>query len=89
MDWLKKNRLELAFWIVALTLLFFKSAEVHLFSLCPLALLGWEGWCPGCGIGRSINLLMHFQWTASFKAHWFGLPALIIIMNRIINLSKQ
>ncbi|WP_332911961.1 DUF2752 domain-containing protein [Algoriphagus boritolerans] len=42
-------------------------AESHL-SLCPLNQLGFE-WCPGCGLGRSMNLLAHGDFQASWSMH--------------------
>lgn len=82
--------IELIFWISALFLLatatpHTDSGEAHL-SLCPLASLGFS-WCPGCGLGRSITLLFHGDLLASFKMHWFGIPALLTIGHRIFVLS--
>lgn len=83
--------LELLFWLTALILLAFADPHVkgdhQHFTLCPLANLGFSG-CPGCGIGRSITQLMHGNLAESFKQHWFGLPALLIISWRIIVLIR-
>jgi len=83
--------LELLIWLTALVLLGFTDPEVkgdhHHFTLCPLANLGLS-WCPGCGIGRSITQLMHGNFSGSFKQHWFGLPALLIINWRIVVLFR-
>lgn len=83
--------LELIFWITALILLAFSSPEVHgdrnHFTLCPLANLGFD-WCSGCGIGRAITHLFHGNFAESFAHHWFGIPALLIILFRIIMLIK-
>lgn len=82
---------ELCFWIVALLLL--GTADVHThgnekhFTLCPLANMGFS-WCPGCGIGRSIAHLLQGEFKLSMGEHWFGLPALLIIVNRIVILIK-
>ncbi|WP_317163649.1 DUF2752 domain-containing protein [Mucilaginibacter aquatilis] len=40
-------------------------------------------WCPGCGIGHSISWLLHGNIQQSFKAHWLGIPALLVIIYRI------
>jgi hypothetical protein len=69
--------------IVALGL--FNPASDSHFSLCPLKLLGF-GWCPGCGIGHAIAYLLHGDINNSLKAHWLGIPALLIILYRICNL---
>lgn len=84
--------LELIFWIAALLLLGTANVDggghEHHFTLCPLANLGF-GWCPGCGIGRSIAHLIQGDLKESFNEHWFGIPALLIITNRIVVLIKM
>ena len=83
---------ELILWIIALVLLASASqAEQHVmdhFTFCPLANMGLS-WCPGCGIGRSITHLFHGDLQSSWKQHWFGLPALIILSYRIGTLTKR
>ena len=75
-------------WVAALTLLYFANPYAHHFSLCPLDNLGVT-WCPGCGLGRSISLLMHGELQESIRMHWLGIPALFIIVHRIFNLSSR
>ena len=83
---------ELIFWITALLLL--GAASLHVqdsgphFTLCPLANMGFD-WCPGCGIGRAISQALHGNFKASLNEHWFGIPALLIIGNRIVILIKM
>ncbi|SMC69557.1 DUF2752 domain-containing protein [Pedobacter africanus] len=88
---IKRIPFELIFWTTALILLALAKPHVHVteqhFTLCPLANMGF-GWCPGCGIGRSITQLLHGNLAASFKYHWFGLPALMIICWRIVVLTR-
>lgn len=83
---------ELLFWIAALLLLATTSqtnVTTHQeFSLCPLANLGFT-WCPGCGIGRSLSHLLHGDVQESLRMHWFGIPALLILLGRIFILFKQ
>lgn len=83
--------LELIFWILALVLLGTAKPHSHLagdhFTFCPLANLGVK-WCPGCGIGRSITQLFHGNIRESIAQHWFGIPALLIILYRIVVLAK-
>jgi len=88
MKYIKSFPLELFFWITALVLLATANPHEHHFTLCPLANLGID-WCPGCGLGRSITALFHGDVNASFAHHWFGIPALILIGNRIYQLTKQ
>jgi hypothetical protein len=45
-------------------------------------------WCPGCGLGHSIAFLLHGDIKNSFHAHWIGVPALIIIVYRIVVLAR-
>lgn len=83
--------LELCFWVLALILLAtavpVEPGHVHHFTLCPLANMGFD-WCPGCGIGRSITQLFHGNVGASLEHHWFGIPALVIIVWRIVELIR-
>ncbi|MBY0245007.1 MAG: DUF2752 domain-containing protein [Sphingobacteriaceae bacterium] len=84
----KKIPFELLFWIIALVLLANINPKDAHFSLCPLLNLGID-WCPGCGLGRSINHLFHANIYLSWQQHWFGIPALLIIFHRIFNLIKR
>lgn len=83
---------ELLFWTIALVLL--GTADLHThgnaqhFTLCPIANMGFS-WCPGCGIGRSMGYLLQGNLEQSLKEHWFGIPALLIIGNRIFVLIKN
>ena len=86
---IKRFPLELVFWVTALVLLATANSHEHHFTLCPLANLGYEGWCLGCGIGRSISHIFHGEFTESFAEHWFGFPALLIILYRIYILTKK
>jgi len=83
--------LELIFWTTALILLATAKPEGHFhsshFTLCPLANLGL-GWCPGCGLGRSITHLFHGNFNASLQSHLLGIPAVLIIGYRILTLAK-
>ncbi|MEJ7557001.1 MAG: DUF2752 domain-containing protein [Pedobacter sp.] len=83
--------LELLFWVASLIGLALAEPEIHghaqHFTLCPLANLGFQ-WCAGCGIGRSITQLFQGNIEESLAHHWFGIPALTIILFRIWTLSK-
>jgi len=83
---------ELLFWIAALLLLATSSqpnvTEHQDFSFCPVANLGIT-WCPGCGIGRSLSHLLQGHLRESLQMHWFGIPALLILLSRIFILFKQ
>jgi len=83
---IKSFPLELAFWLLALVLLATANPHAHHFSLCPLANLG-VSWCPGCGLGRSISALFHGEIRESLDFHWFGIPALLVMVYRMVTLS--
>ena len=91
MKMLSRIPFELIFWIAALVLLGLAEPQTHdhehHFTLCPLANMGIE-WCPGCGIGRAITQVLHGNLTESIKLQWFGIPALLIIVYRIVILIK-
>jgi len=86
--WISKLPVELICWVSALTLLYFSNPHAHHFTLCPLENAGFD-WCPGCGLGRSIALLMHGELEASLGMHWLGIPAFLVIIHRIYTLSKR
>jgi len=91
MKTLRQIPLELLFWILALVMLATATPvghhEAHHFTLCPVANMGFD-WCPGCGIGRSITHLFHGNIAASLEQHWFGIPALGILVWRIVVLIR-
>lgn len=89
MKYFKQFPLELIFWITALVLLRVGNSTAHHFSFCLLSNLGFETWCPGCGIGRSISCILNGEFEASFKQHWFGFPALLILLHRIYTLLQK
>jgi hypothetical protein len=81
MKWLRIN-MEWRFWSVALAALTFTDphSATH-FTICPIAQMGFD-FCPDCGLGRSIALLMNGSIMESFEMHALGIPALIIITFR-------
>ena len=80
------NNLELLVWVSALCALYFMDMN-SVNSFCVFKWIGIE-FCPGCGIGHSINYALHLDFVASFKEHFFGTPALLIILHRIIQLIQ-
>ncbi|MBS1653384.1 MAG: DUF2752 domain-containing protein, partial [Bacteroidetes bacterium] len=55
---------ELLIWSAGLVVLYFTNdpGESH-FSFCFFKWLGFSH-CPGCGIGRSIHAVMHFDFIS-------------------------
>lgn len=88
MKQVKNFPIELVCWILALVLLATANPNAHHFTLCPLANLGLT-WCPGCGLGRAITSLFYGDISGSLAHHWFGIPALILIVHRIYQLAKR
>lgn len=76
-------------WLVSLIYLatLSNSTEQH-FTICPLSNLGFEH-CPGCGLGKSVSLILHGHFIESFDFHWLGIPALLIIVYRISQLIRN
>jgi hypothetical protein len=70
-----------------LYLLLLEPSHEH-FSFCLFRLAGID-FCPGCGLGKSISYLLHFNVTESIKTHPLGIPAFLIIVNRIISLLRN
>lgn len=78
--------LESFIWISALIYLVFFNDPFHQhFTICPLSNAGFK-YCPGCGLGNSISLLLKGYFVESFKTHILGIPALIIIIHRVYTL---
>jgi len=80
--------LELMCWVAALILLAISNPQEHNFTFCPFANMGIT-WCPGCGLGRSISGLLHGDLYSSLRFHWFGIPALAILLHRMLSLIKN
>lgn len=81
-----KSNFELVFWAVALLTLYFMNVDGQ--SLCMFQFAGVD-WCPGCGLGHAIHDAMHLNLATSFNEHPFGIPALLIIAHRIIQLISK
>lgn len=88
-DRLSQFPLELIFWIgsIVAILTIDPSVSNH-FTLCPLENLGFD-WCPGCGLGRSMNLLARGEFQASWSMHPLAMLAYVVIFSRIWNLIKN
>jgi len=79
-----KQNLEALIWVAVI--LYFFVSPVHTdshFTICPLSLAGFE-YCPGCGLGRSMILLLHGHILESLRMHPLSIFALAILTARII-----
>lgn len=86
---LNKWPIELIIWSAAILILCISYPKtVSHFTLCPIENLGFS-WCPGCGLGRSISYLLHGEIKLSLDQHWFGIPALCILIFRIVQLLNK
>ena len=85
---INKVPVELVFWSLALISLWRLDPYGSQSSLCPLHFLGLD-WCPGCGLGRAISLLMKGDLAASWALHPLGGFALAVILYRIFEIIKH
>ena len=67
---------------------FLDPSQASGITICPLKLLGFEH-CPGCGLGRSVALLLKGDVGGSFNAHILGPFALVVITHRITVLARN
>jgi len=85
----EKLPLELMFWVLAIiSLALMEAGHENHFTLCPLDNLGFT-WCPGCGLGRAINLMLRGDFAASFSMHPLAGFALGVIFYRIVQLIRN
>lgn len=73
---------ELVFLLAACLLLYFMQTGETGASLCLFSRIGIS-WCPGCGLGHSIHYALHAQFEASLNHHILGIPAILVILNRV------
>jgi hypothetical protein len=83
------HNLEAFIWITAIV--FFAISPLpsgEHFTICPLSLAGFEH-CPGCGLGRSIILLLHGHFAESFQMHPLAILALSVLSARVVIVSRN
>jgi hypothetical protein len=83
------SNLEAFIWLAVLVVFALSpvSSGEH-FTVCPLKLAGFEH-CPGCGLGRSLILLLHGQVSESFSMHPLAIFALAVITTRIVMVFRN
>jgi len=83
------HNLEAIVWIVAIMVFALSPVPSgEHFSVCPLSLAGFEN-CPGCGLGRSLILLLHGNVSESMSMHPLAIPALVLFTARIVIVFKN
>ncbi len=55
-------------------------------SLCMFKAAGIEV-CPGCGLAHSMQSALRFHLSTSVSQHWFGIPAVLILIFRVYALT--
>lgn len=83
-----RRHLEAFIWIAALIALACTSPVEQCSSLCPLSQMGIS-WCPGCGLGHAISWLFRAEFMHSIEAHPLGIPAVVILLWRIISIFRK
>ena len=83
------HNLEAFIWLAVI--IYFAASPVQFdshFTLCPLRLAGFEH-CPGCGLGRSMVLMLHGRVAESISMHPLGIFAVGIFAARIVVIFKN
>ena len=72
-------------WLGGILMLAFTNPYVQQWTLCPLHNMGFY-FCPGCGLGRSISMILQGNVVDSWHMHPLGGLALLILVTRSIYL---
>jgi len=81
-----RTHTECIFWLIALLGLYLNIYLESDVSLCPIKYIAGFP-CPGCGIGHAIGYALHLDFEASLSHHILGIPATLILLMRILQLS--
>jgi len=68
-------------WLGGLITLALLDPHAGHYSFCVFRQLGIP-YCPGCGLGHSISLLLHGDVAGSWEAHPLGIAAATILLSR-------
>lgn len=81
--------LEGVIWLAALSYLALALPSVYeRFHFCWFKLIGLGEYCPGCGLGHSITAFLHGNISQSWELHKLGIPAVAVLVGRILQLAK-
>lgn len=80
---------EALFWMAGLFVVAFGNPEsdTHFTLFWPQWIFGIQS--PGYGLGHSIGYLFRGDLQSSWDAHWFGVPAVVILCHRIFILQRN
>lgn len=80
---------EAVIWVVGLTAMAAADPTAPpLIDLCLFDAVG-VSFCPGCGLGHAIAWLARGDVVASVQAHPLGLPAIGVLLYRIVYLVRH
>jgi len=83
------HNLEAFIWIAVIILFALSPVQSgNHFTICPLKLAGFEH-CPGCGLGRSLILLLHGHVSESISMHPLAIFALAVFVVRIVSVFRN
>jgi hypothetical protein len=80
-------RLEAVVWTSGLAVLAIWGADLHgHVTFCLPTALGSDA-CMGCGVGHAAGLALRGDLAASWAEHPMGIPAVIVLLTRIVYLT--
>jgi hypothetical protein len=82
----RRINFEVIAWCSALLILFFINPHQDHYSFCLFHNLGID-FCPGCGLGRGINHLLHLNFSSAFNTHPLSYLAVPVLLHRIFKLT--
>lgn len=79
--------LEALIWTAGLAIVAIGNPEsdIHLTLFWPQWIFDIQS--PGYGLGHSIGYLFRGDMHSSLDSHWLGIPAVVILLHRIITLQ--
>ena len=83
------HNLEAFIWITVIV--YFAASPIpsgEHFTICPFSLAGFEH-CPGCGLGRSLILLLHGHIAESLQMHPLAILALVVLATRVVTVFRN
>jgi hypothetical protein len=82
------QNLEAIIWISVLLTFTFSTVNTGHITICPFKIAGIDN-CPGCGLGRSLIMLLHGDLIQSFEMHPFALLTFVLLLIRIVTVIRK